>query len=283
MGNIFDGIQRPLKQIAIDSDSCFIPRGVDVPALDRSLQWEFAPTKFQVGDRITGGDIYGLVHENTLMQHKVMLPPAARGNVTYIAPAGNYSITDKVIEVEFGGAKKVRVCTCGRVVGGLGWAGLGWADKLTGGGGGAGGPAVARRAAAGGSRGETTHSLSLAPIHACMHPPAPRQPPTPATLPHLVRGSEDGRLLGAPVVGILVRVALLLQQHPRRRQRGHDSSIAVALHLQALKLGPRLRGEHTSVVYRRQQRKAVLQTDLRRRSGGDDDGGGRTNGSFGGG
>ena len=127
MGNIFDGIQRPLKQIAIDSDSCFIPRGVDVPALDRSLQWEFAPTKFQVGDRITGGDIYGLVHENTLMQHKVMLPPAARGNVTYIAPAGNYSITDKVIEVEFGGAKKVRVCTCGRVVGGVGWAGLGWA------------------------------------------------------------------------------------------------------------------------------------------------------------
>ena len=46
MGNIFDGIQRPLKQIALDSASCFIPRGVDVPALDRSLQWEFEPTQF---------------------------------------------------------------------------------------------------------------------------------------------------------------------------------------------------------------------------------------------
>lgn len=49
MGNIFDGIQRPLKQIALDSASCFIPRGVDVPALDRSLTWEFEPTKFNVG------------------------------------------------------------------------------------------------------------------------------------------------------------------------------------------------------------------------------------------
>ncbi len=29
--------------------------------------------------------------------------------VTYIAPAGEYSLTDKVIEVEFGGVKKV--CT----------------------------------------------------------------------------------------------------------------------------------------------------------------------------
>jgi V-type H+-transporting ATPase subunit A len=106
MSTIFDGIQRPLKDIAVDSDSCFIPRGVDVPALSRKKQWEFAPANFKVGDRITGGDIYGLVQENTLMEHRVMLPPAARGNITYLAPAGDYSITDKVIEIEFGGQTK---------------------------------------------------------------------------------------------------------------------------------------------------------------------------------
>ena len=39
---------------------------------------------------------------------QVMLPPSARGNVSWIAPAGSYSIADKVIEVEFGGVKKVR-------------------------------------------------------------------------------------------------------------------------------------------------------------------------------
>ena len=60
----------------------------------------------QVGDRITGGDIYGLVQENSLLEHRIMLPPGARGNVSWIAPAGNYTLEDKVIEVEFGGQKK---------------------------------------------------------------------------------------------------------------------------------------------------------------------------------
>lgn len=106
LGTIFDGIQRPLKDIAIGSGSCFIPRGVDVPALNRSTLWEFEPTSFKVGDRITGGDIYGIVHENSLMDHKVMLPPNARGNISYIAPAGQYSLEDKVIEIDFGGEKK---------------------------------------------------------------------------------------------------------------------------------------------------------------------------------
>jgi len=106
LGTIFDGIQRPLRDIAIGSNSCFIPRGVDVPALSRSAMWEFEPTTFKVGDRITGGDIYGIVHENSLMDHKVMLPPNARGNVSYIAPAGQYSLEDKVIaRAEAGGAE----------------------------------------------------------------------------------------------------------------------------------------------------------------------------------
>ena len=61
----------------------------------------------QTGDRLTGGDIYATVQENSLIEHKIMLPPGARGNVTYVAPAGEYSLEDKVIEVEFGGVKRV--------------------------------------------------------------------------------------------------------------------------------------------------------------------------------
>ena len=44
LSNIFDGIQRPLKAIAIASASVYIPRGVAVPALDRKALWEFKPT-----------------------------------------------------------------------------------------------------------------------------------------------------------------------------------------------------------------------------------------------
>jgi V-type H+-transporting ATPase subunit A len=48
MEQIFDGIQRPLKTIAKSSGDVFIPRGVDVPALDHTKQWEFNPTKYKV-------------------------------------------------------------------------------------------------------------------------------------------------------------------------------------------------------------------------------------------
>jgi ATPsynthase alpha/beta subunit N-term extension len=48
MENIFDGIQRPLKTIAQTSGDCFIPRGVNVPALDVVKTWEFKPTDYKV-------------------------------------------------------------------------------------------------------------------------------------------------------------------------------------------------------------------------------------------
>ena len=111
MGNIFDGIQRPLKTIADVCGDCFIPRGINVPALDLKRAWEFNhPTgkngAFKVGDLISGGDIFGIVPENNLIEHRIMLPPNARGRITYIAPPGEYNLRDKVIELEFNGVKK---------------------------------------------------------------------------------------------------------------------------------------------------------------------------------
>ena len=74
----------------------------------QSQTLSFVATEHQVGDRVTGGDVFGVVPENTLMNHKIMLPPGARGTITYIAPAGDYAIEEKVIEVEFQGQKKAR-------------------------------------------------------------------------------------------------------------------------------------------------------------------------------
>ena len=101
MGNIFDGIQRPLKKIAEVAGDCFIPRGINVPSVDRSAAWEFnLPTvnQFKVGDHISGGDIFGIVPENNLIEHRIMLPPNARGNITRIAPHGEYTHEHEGIE-----------------------------------------------------------------------------------------------------------------------------------------------------------------------------------------
>lgn len=107
LGTIFDGIQRPLRSIADLSRSIYIPRGVNVSALNKETQWFFQPDKkLRVGDNITSGDIFGTVAENTLIEHRVMLPPEERGEIVYIAEAGNYTLKDVVLEVEFAGKRK---------------------------------------------------------------------------------------------------------------------------------------------------------------------------------
>lgn len=104
--NIFDGIQRPLKAIAKSCGDVYIPRGVSVPALNREKLWEWSPKHVSVGDAVTGGDLYGTVFENSLIEHHIGVPPGGIGKVTYIAPPGEYSITDNVLELEFQGKKK---------------------------------------------------------------------------------------------------------------------------------------------------------------------------------
>ncbi|KAL0485253.1 V-ATPase catalytic subunit A [Acrasis kona] len=109
MESIFDGIQRPLKTISEMSNDVYIPRGINIPELDVNKQWYFKPVNFEVGDKITGGDIFGSVEENELLSdHRIMLPPiaTAMGEITYIAPDGHYSLKDTVLELEFNGVKR---------------------------------------------------------------------------------------------------------------------------------------------------------------------------------
>jgi V-type H+-transporting ATPase subunit A len=106
MGNMFDGIQRPLKSIAEAVKSIFIPKGVNTDALDLDYQWYFNPSTFKVGDNITGGDIFGAVEENSLITHRIMLPPLSKGKVTWVAPADNYTLNDTVLKVDFFGEEQ---------------------------------------------------------------------------------------------------------------------------------------------------------------------------------
>ncbi|EJT47330.1 vacuolar membrane ATPase subunit a [Trichosporon asahii var. asahii CBS 8904] len=69
-------------------------------------EWDFKPANYKVGDHISGGDIFGSVYENSLVDnHKIMLPPRAMGTITHIAEAGSYTVEDVVLETEFQGKK----------------------------------------------------------------------------------------------------------------------------------------------------------------------------------
>jgi len=105
MSSIFDGIQRPLRDIHVKTDSIYIPKGVNAPALNREIHWDFSPEIVKVGAHITGGDIFGSVQENTLIKHKLILSPKAKGTVVYIADPGSYTVDDVVLETEFDGER----------------------------------------------------------------------------------------------------------------------------------------------------------------------------------
>eukprot|EP01062_Namystynia_karyoxenos_P058323 TRINITY_DN49889_c0_g1_i1.p1 TRINITY_DN49889_c0_g1~~TRINITY_DN49889_c0_g1_i1.p1 ORF type:complete len:744 (+),score=318.82 TRINITY_DN49889_c0_g1_i1:103-2232(+) len=100
-GQIFDGIQRPLRTIAELVKDVFIPKGLDIPALDYTRKWDWHPT-MNPGDYISGGDVMGWVKETELVQHHlIMFPPGiGGGKVKAIAPAGSYDNLDYVIQVD---------------------------------------------------------------------------------------------------------------------------------------------------------------------------------------
>merc|ERR1719291_1396590 len=105
LDGIYDGIQRPLERIQILAQSVFVPRGVDVPNLDREKKWDFTPAaNIKAGDLVTGGDIIGNVRENGLFRkHSIMVPPNISGKVKKIMSAGNYTVDTAVVEIEEAG------------------------------------------------------------------------------------------------------------------------------------------------------------------------------------
>jgi V-type H+-transporting ATPase subunit A len=109
METIFDGIQRPLKEIAQVAGSVFVPRGIDLPCLDQHKKWDFTPNKgLKKGDLVNGGDVIGAVYENTLFpDHKIMADPHVKGRIVEVYPQGQYTVADKILTVETVDGKKI--------------------------------------------------------------------------------------------------------------------------------------------------------------------------------
>jgi len=101
LDGIYDGIQRPLDRIQQVCQDVFIPRGIDVPNLDRDATWDFTPGNIKVGDLVSGGDIVGHIFENGLFRkHMVMVHPKFSGRVKKVLPAGKYKIETAVVVIE---------------------------------------------------------------------------------------------------------------------------------------------------------------------------------------
>jgi len=98
MGNIYDGIQRPLPGVAARSGA-FIRRGEKVPPLDLQRKWKFAP-RVQAGAEVAGGSIIGSVPETEQVEHKIMIPPNVAGTLEHIAPEGEYTVDEVIAAVK---------------------------------------------------------------------------------------------------------------------------------------------------------------------------------------
>lgn len=98
LNNIFDGIERPLEEIA-KSGGAFITRGVTVDSLDREKKWE-AHITVKEGDFLRGGDIIAEVPETRAIVHKCMVPPEVEGTVVHVVPDGAYTIDETLITLQ---------------------------------------------------------------------------------------------------------------------------------------------------------------------------------------
>lgn len=108
--NIFDGIERPLKEIERESGS-FIKRGSSVSSLDPKKKWNVT-LKVRLGDKLNGGDIYATLPETPIIEHRLMVPPSVSGTVVEIAPDGEYTIFDKIVKLrdENGNVYELTLC-----------------------------------------------------------------------------------------------------------------------------------------------------------------------------
>ncbi len=100
LSSTFDGIQRPLISLR-ESSGDFIGRGITAVALDRTRKWAFTP-RVQVGQEVTGGDILGTTPETKVIEHRVLVPPRVSGKIAWVAPAGEYTITETIAKLEDG-------------------------------------------------------------------------------------------------------------------------------------------------------------------------------------
>ena len=94
LGNIFDGIQRPLPALETKFGA-FIGRGAQFSPLDTERTFD-VHVCVHPGERLCGGDVYAVCPETDAVEHRVMLAPDLCGTVQSVQPDGAYRVLDTV-------------------------------------------------------------------------------------------------------------------------------------------------------------------------------------------
>lgn len=97
LGNIFDGIGRPLRDLESISGP-FLGRGVNIPALDLNRKWDVSVTVTQ-GQIVAPGMLYARCQETSAILHRCLIPSGLTGTVTKAVPSGAYTVDDVLAEV----------------------------------------------------------------------------------------------------------------------------------------------------------------------------------------
>jgi len=99
IGQIYDGIQRPLRELSKISGS-YIGRGITTTPVDMTKHYHFLPT-VSIGDEVSGGSILGTVKETDLIEHSIMVPPDHKGGkITNIVSEGDYNLETEIATTE---------------------------------------------------------------------------------------------------------------------------------------------------------------------------------------
>jgi len=100
LGRVYDGLQRPLKDMA-DMSGDFIQRGMEASPLPKDVRWAFTP-RVTIGEDVGPGDILGVVPESATIEHRIMIPPELRGRVAQIRE-GEFKVDEVVAVIELEG------------------------------------------------------------------------------------------------------------------------------------------------------------------------------------
>jgi V/A-type H+-transporting ATPase subunit A len=101
LGTIYDGIQRPLNELKSISGS-FIHAGARGESLSVERKWAWRPALTK-GQAVAPGVLLGSVRETELVEHRIMAPPTIRPTIaSRVAPAGEYTLRDIIVETEGG-------------------------------------------------------------------------------------------------------------------------------------------------------------------------------------